>query len=580
MKRKWILKESVGDDVVTKFPGLPKALLQVLFNRGLKDKESIDFFLNPVYENEIYNPMLLPDINPGVERTLEAIKNKEKITVYADYDADAVTAAAVMIRTLRALGAEIDYYIPDRFAEGYGMNVEAMREISKRGTKLVITVDCGITAAPEVEAAREVGMDVVITDHHHVPDELPKAVAVINPHRKDSIYPCKDLTGVGVAFKFAQAVLKEARPYFAKASQDVPPEGYEKWLLDFVAIGTVADCQSLMSENRILVKYGLKVLQKTRWVGLKALISVSGAADKAFTTGTIGFQLAPRINAAGRLAHADLALKLLLTDDDLAAADLALQLENLNRKRQQLTESILSEAREQVEEQLKHQKILLAASSAWPKGVVGLVAGKLSEEFYRPVLVAAKDDEFATGSARSIPGFNIIEAIGYAGEHLVKFGGHEAAAGFTVANTKLHDFYQTVCGYADVKFSEDSLEPVLMIDCELSNPLEFTLEFADMVEGLAPFGQGNPRPHFLFKNLKVEDLRAVGREGKHVQLVVSHPNAAGSRLRAIAFSHGYLVKALEIGDNIDMVGEIMVDSWNGNRRLQLRLVDWQKIEKS
>src|SRR3989338_1498705 len=266
MPKKWILKDQISDNVIREFPDIPKALLQVLFNRNLKSREEIQFFLDPQYENTIYDPFLLTDMEKGIECTLVALKNKEKITIYADYDADAVTAAAVMIRGLRALGAEVDYYIPDRFAEGYGVNIGAIKEIAKRGTKLIITVDCGITSMEEVEVARELGVDVIITDHHHVPDELPKAVAVINPHRKDSLYPCLDLTGVGVAFKFAEALIAAARKQGVGAELI---EGWQKWLLDLVAIGTVADCQSLMAENRILVKYGLKVLQKTRWPGLK-----------------------------------------------------------------------------------------------------------------------------------------------------------------------------------------------------------------------------------------------------------------------------------------------------------------------
>ncbi|OGE85072.1 MAG: single-stranded-DNA-specific exonuclease RecJ [Candidatus Doudnabacteria bacterium RIFCSPHIGHO2_02_FULL_46_11] len=587
MPKKWILKDQISDNVIREFPDIPKALLQVLFNRNLKSREEIQFFLDPQYENTIYDPFLLPDMEKGIECTLDAIKNKQKLTIYADYDADAVTAAAVMIRALRALGAEVDYYIPDRFAEGYGVNAEAIKEIAKRGTKLIITVDCGVTAVDEVEVAKSLGVDVVITDHHHVPTSsagsglrgagpeiIPQAVAVINQQRPDSIYPFKDLTGVGVAFKFVQGLLSRA----GDLRKDIP-QGFEKWLLDLVAIGTVADCQSLMGENRILVKYGLKVLAQTRWPGLKALLSVSGAAEKGFSSGTIGFQIAPRINAAGRLAHADIALKLLLTQDNLEAADLATQLENLNRKRQQLTESIMSEAREQLEGESKDKVLLFAKSPAWPKGIVGLVAGKLSEEFYRPVLIGSEDNDFTTGSARSIPGFSIIEALEYAGEHALKFGGHDAAAGFTVENSKVEAFYNTLLGFAEVKFAEANLVPSLNIDAELSDPSEFTVEFSDKIESLSPFGQGNPRPHFLFKGLKIADMRAVGNEGKHVQFVLSHSNIP-ARLRGIAFSKGYLAKALKIGDTIDMVGELLADEWNGNRRVQLKLIDWRKNEQN
>lgn len=583
-KRIWKLKEQAPDDFITQFSDVPEPLLQVLFHRGLKGKKDIDFFLKTPYETDIYNPDLLPDIKEGVERVLHALEKKEKITVYADYDADAVTAAAVMIRTLKALGAKVDYYIPDRFSEGYGINSEAIREIAKNSTDLIITVDCGITSVEEVEVAKQLGVDVVITDHHHVPEEIPKAVAVINPHRKNSLYPFKDLTGVGVAFKFVQALLSDVRKEssYAKTSEDNPlkifPEGAEKWLLDFVAIGTVADCQNLLGENRIFTKYGLKVLQKTRWPGLKALISVSGVTGKDFNTGTIGFQLAPRINAAGRLAHADIALKLLLTDDSLEARNLATQLEKLNRKRQRVTETIMSEAREQIEPQIKKHKVLMAANPNWPKGIVGLVAGKLTDEFYRPTLIASQEENHATGSARSIPGFSIIEALDYAKEHTVQYGGHEAAAGFTIENEKIHDFHSTICGFADVKFSEEDLRPVLMIDHELKDSEEFTVDFADLVESLAPFGQGNPRPHFLFKNLKVENVKAVGSNGKHAQLQLSHPEANGASIRCIAFSHGYLAKALNSDDTIDMVGEVSVNEWKGYRNFQVRLVDWRKSD--
>lgn len=574
MAKKWILRDKAPEEFFAELKDLPRSLVQILYHRGLREKHSVESFLNPIYGDEVYNPDLLPDIAAGVKRAVEALEKKEQITIYADYDADAVTAAAVMIKTLNAFGAKVDYYIPDRFSEGYGVNADAIREIAKRGTKLIITVDCGVTAVEEVEVAKSLGVDVVITDHHHVPEILPKTVAVINPHRSDSLYPFTDLTGVGVAFKFCQALLKATNYNEGK----IKP-GYEKWLLDLVAIGTVADIQDLLGENRVLVKYGLIVLQKTLWPGLKALISVARLDEKEFNTGTIGFKIAPRINAAGRLAHADAALKLLLTDDALEAGDLAINLEKLNRQRQQLTESILNEAREQVQKAGsasgdRPKKILLAASSSWPKGVVGLVAGKLAEEFYRPVLVGSTEHEYTTGSARSIPGFDLMGALNHAGPHAVRFGGHKGAAGFTVENIKLNDFFQAITEYAETTIKDGDLEPVILIDSELTDETEICLPFADSIEKLAPFGQGNPRPHFLIKSLIVREARAVGGEGKHAQIVFAHPKAG--TLRCIAFSKGFLAKNLKSGDNIDVVGELLADEWNGNRRMQIKLIDWRR----
>ena len=266
MKRKWVVKKSIPDDFILQHAQYPKSLLQILYYRGLKDAHSIELFLRPPYGDVIYDPFLLPDMRAGVERVIRALESKEPITVYADYDADAVTAAAVMIRTLRAFGADVSYYIPDRFAEGYGVNAEAIKEIAKRGARLIITVDCGITAVEEVAVAGELGVDVVVTDHHHVPSILPKSVANINPHRADSIYPFRDLTGVGVAFKFVQALIK-----VHDQDHRVTSPGWEKWLLDLVAVGTVADCQDLLGENRIFVKYGLTVISKSRWPGVRAI---------------------------------------------------------------------------------------------------------------------------------------------------------------------------------------------------------------------------------------------------------------------------------------------------------------------
>src|SRR3989344_8504962 len=387
-KRVWKIRDSTNSE----------SILGSLFAvRGLGTDADVKKFLDPQYADH-HDPFSMAGMDLAASRIEKALKDNEKITIYADYDADAVTAAAVLLRFFQHVQYKnVDYYIPDRFTEGYGMNPEAVKTLSERGTKLVITVDCGINAFESVAAANELGIDVIITDHHQLTGGgVPAAVAVVNPHRPDASYPFKDLTGVGVAFKLVQALIPRLEATIFK----IQP-GYEKWLLDLVAIGTIADCQSLLGENRILVKWGLHVMRKTRWIGLKKLMENSGIDRQEMDSYKIGFIIAPRINAAGRMDHAGAALKLLLTDDETEAGLLVQNLEQLNKNRQQQTERILSEAREQMI-LLGDQKILVAAGEGWHKGVVGLVAGKLTEEFYRPVLIMDKTAEEATGSARSI----------------------------------------------------------------------------------------------------------------------------------------------------------------------------------
>src|SRR3989344_2879796 len=391
MRRVWKARTKLAEDLPT----------QLLRSRGLLDEESIEDFLNPRYEKS-HSPLLLTGMDRAVARVQQAVARDEQITVYADYDADAVTAAAVLLRYFQKIGyPKANYYIPDRNSEGYGVSTDAVKRLAEQGTKLIITVDCGINAFDAIDLATFLGIDVVVTDHHQLTAGIPRAAAVVNPHQPGDQYPFKDLTGVGVAFKLVQALIKSviARNEVTKQSQgseiatrpmgarnDNSISGFEKWLLDFVAIGTVADCQSLLGENRIFVKWGLQVLAKTRWRGLKQLTKLAGIFWQKLDAYHLGFIIAPRLNAAGRIEHANSALELLLTDDDAEAELLAEKLSELNHHRQQLTETVLSEAREQLTA-VSDKKILLASGSNWPKGIVGLVAGKLTEEFYRPVLI-------------------------------------------------------------------------------------------------------------------------------------------------------------------------------------------------
>ena len=563
MKKLWKTRSEIPNESV----------LGALFSsRQLTREDDIKRFLDPEYSDH-HNAFLLTDMATAVSRLEKAIREQEQITIYADYDADAVTAAAVLLRFFSTLQyGKVDYYIPDRFSEGYGLNPDAMQTLFQRGTRLIITVDCGINAFEAVRQANEFGMDVIITDHHQLTGGgIPAAVAVVNPHRPDDNYPFKHLTGVGVAFKLVQALIPslQATSYKLQA-------GFEKWFLDLVAIGTVADCQSLLGENRIFVKWGLYVLGKTRWIGLKKLVKLAGIAKSEMDTYKIGFVIAPRINAAGRMEHADTALRLLLTDDEIEAETLAQKLEVLNQARQRQTERILSEAREQVMLNANH-KILLAAGEGWHKGIVGLVAGKLTEEFARPVLVLEKSAEEATGSARSVGNFNIIEAISQSKAVLTRYGGHPQAAGFTLRSEHIEVFRKNLLDYAEESLSEDDLSPVLYYDAEI-NLSQVSDEFVEFVARFEPTGIGNPKPRFRINNLAVSRISTVGQDNKHLRMLVhAFPPHEGGNERGswscIGFNLGFWADKLKRDDRIDIICEPQWNEWNGERKVQLKIID-------
>ena len=532
-------------------PEYPDLILKLLALRGITDPEKIRDFLDPDYA-KLHDPFLFQDMQKAVERIRQAIEHQEKITIYADYDADAITACAVVYLALKKLGCQPEYYIPDRFTEGYGLNLEAIKTICDFGAKLIITVDCGINAVDEAALCKSLGVDLIITDHHEVTGELPQAFGIINPKNPHDQYPFLYLTGVGVAYKLVQALIND---------------GWEKWLLDLVALGTVADCQNLTDENRILVRFGLKVLEKTRWPGLKALLEVASLKPGKYDTFTLGFILAPRINAAGRIKHADLAFRLLISQDPAEAKELAMELDELNRHRQTLTEQISSEAKAQVE-LIADKKVLMAVGQDWPKGVVGLVAGRLAEEYNRPVLALSQTENLAIGSGRSTGNFDLVAALNFAKDFLQKYGGHTMAAGFTLTSANIPGFHQKVLEYAEIMNFAVS-EPVLEIDAEIK-PADVTWENLNFLESLAPFGMGNPKPKLLGRGLEVIDYRLVGATSKHLKLSVRYGEHA---LEAIAFGQGFLAPSLDAGKNFDAVFELSANEWNGNKSLQLKISD-------
>lgn len=566
----WKLNPEVPSGLTNIYRDYPPLLSRLLFNRGLLDKRETEIFLNGDYDAGLNSPFLFKDMEKAVKRIWQAILNKEKICIYGDYDADAITANAVLRQAFSYLGANAESYIPDRFTEGYGVNLEALEKITAGGSSLIITVDCGTNSADAANWCAQNGADLIITDHHEIIGEAPGAFSLINPKNPGDNYPDREITGVGVAFKVAQALLQD--PNVKRHVPSFAP-GWEKWLLDLVAIGTVADCHKLLGENRTLVKYGLKVLGKTRWPGLLAVIRAAGLDfnRQPPDTYTLGFVIAPRLNAAGRLEHAGLALDLLLERDLRAAGQKADNLEAINKRRQNITERIVSEAREKAIG-IADRKVLVMMAEGWHKGVVGLVAGKIAEEFYRPTIVLEQGEMEATGSARSVGEFDIVEALKYASRHLLRYGGHKQAAGLTLRVEHFEVFYENLLKFADISLA-GSQEPVLWLDAELAFD-DLRLEIFELIAKLEPFGAGNSRPKFLVKNLEVIGTRLVGAKAQHAQMRLS---GQGRAVSAIGFGLGRRAAALKTGSRIDVACELMKDEYGGRENLKLRIIDFKEI---
>lgn len=586
MEIKWIIKPAIDKKICESFPEYSPLILQLLYNRGLTDEKNIDEFFNPDYIDHIHDPFLLKGMSEAVNRIERAIEKKEKILIYGDYDADGVTATALMIKTLKFLKAEnLEVYIPDRAKEGYGLKKEVIPKIKALGVSLIITVDCGIASRQEVDTAKKEGMDVIVTDHHWVPDQVPEALAIINPKQKDDNYPFKDLAGVGVAFKLAQGLLS-AQDDKKNNNGEKSGRSFEKWLLDLVAIGTVADSVPLLGENRTLLNYGLIVLGKTKNIGLKELLNklsqkstrVNGNANLKISAGIISFQLAPRINAAGRLDHANASFELLNTDSEKEARGLAESLDLLNGQRQKITEKIIAEAREKIKTK-PQRKIIFEGSPDWPIGILGLVAGKLSDEFSRPVFIFNRNEKFSTASCRSIPSFNIIEALSQCREALEEFGGHKSAAGFKVKNTNIKKLENKLEKMAEEKINAENLIPGLEIDAEIKIG-DVNWDFFREMEKMAPFGEMNPEPVFSLRKMRVMEMQAVGNGEKHLKLGLLPAEDSRKKnkklFKAIGFNFGEWTNKIKLNDIIDIVFTLSANEWNGNSNIELKVVDLKK----
>jgi len=567
MIKKWVIAPKIENDFAKRFPEINPAVLQLIYSRGLDTQEKIDEFLNPDYSQDIFDPFLFKDMEKAVKRIFKAIKKKEKICVHGDYDADGVSASALLVNILNEFGADARVYIPHRELEGYGLNIETIKYLSEEGINLIITVDCGIGNLEEVKLAKKMGMDVIITDHHLELEELPKADAIIDPHINGEKYPWKYLSGVGVAFKLASALIKENK----KEKIIDLVEGYEKWFLDLVAIGTIADCVPILGENRTLVKYGLIVFKKTKRLGIRKLVEKMGGELSKIDVSAISFQFCPRINAAGRMDHANSAYELLMAGSEEEADKLAERLCQNNVDRQKLTDKIIKEAKKQIGPVDKSRKILFALGDDWPLGIAGLVAGKISEEFHRPVFINTKTKGAIAGSGRSIEGFNITEALEKIPTKLSRFGGHEQACGFELENS--NDYAKFIKDMEQIaqEIKDEDLKPSLFIDSEVKLE-DVNWQLFEDIEKFKPFGQDNRKPKFIAKNLHITNLEKVGQDGKHLRIMVNH-NTPAIR-KTIGFGIGnFWGNKLKAGNKIDMVFEVDVNEWNGHRELQLKIID-------
>ncbi len=562
-RKRWQIAPLAPPALLERFPSLHPLVAQLLYNRGITEPEAARGLLEGALECD--NPFRLPGVERAVWLIRQAISRGDTLAVYGDYDADGVTATALLVQTLKSLGGQVRSYIPSRVAEGYGLNAPAITALAEEGARLLITVDCGIRALEEVALARRLGMQVVITDHHHLDTALPNAEAVINPRRPDSSYPTRDLAGVGVAFKLAQALLLVNRQVSLPTTQT---ELAEDALLDLVALGTVADMVPLLGENHVLVQRGLDVINAAQRPGLAALMQLSGVEPGTVGTSTISYRLAPQLNAAGRMGEARTALELLLAPDLAAALPLARELELLNRERRELTRQVQEQARALALAAGEDAPLLFAASPDFPAGIVGLAAGRLSEEFYRPAIVVGVDGEFAKGSARSIPEFHITKALDDVAELLVRHGGHAAAAGFTVRAENLDRLRERLLALAQEQLAGIVLEPTLHVDVE--TPLgALSWKVYAALEQLSPFGCGNPVPVLVSRSVRVRDARVVGAEGRHLKLRVVAED--GVCWDAIAFRQGERLG--QVGTRVDLAYNLERNDWKGHTNLQLKVLD-------
>ena len=559
MNKKWQIYETDENEVkrISEKYNINRLLASILINRKIKE-EKIDIFLNPTRQN-FHDPFLMPDMNIAVERIINAINNQEKVIIYGDYDVDGITSITVLKSFLEDRGIIVDQYIPNRLEEGYGLNKPAIDKIAEKNYKLMITVDCGISGIEEIDYANSLGIETIVTDHHEVGEELPKAIAVVDAKRRDNQYPCRDLAGVGVVFKLIQAI---------GIKLGIDEKEYLKYL-DIVCVGTISDIVPLVDENRVIAKLGLMLVRQTKNMGLKSLLISSGY--KNIDSNTISFGVAPRINACGRMGHADEALKLFLSKDIYEVNELTKMLNDYNKLRQSKEKAIYEDAISQIEKnRLDEKNAIIIGGENWHHGVIGIVSSKITELYFKPSILLCYEDDLAKGSGRSIPGFDLHEALMKCQGTIEKFGGHAMAIGITIKKDRFEEFAKEFEEVAkDSKI--DEIIPIINIDGKI-NLSEINKEIVESLKQLEPFGEGNKTPIFAFKNLKIDSIRSL-TEGKHIKMTLKDGN---SIINSIGFNLGYLANEYKIGDKIDVVGTLEINSFNGVDSMQINIKDVMK----
>ncbi len=590
IEKKWHILPPVPQSFYDEHPELPTVVVNLLYHRNMQTQNKINEFLNPDYTEHIFDPYLFKDMDKTINRIWQAMDDKETITIHGDYDADGVCASTILTSAFRALGyRNTNVFLPQRETDGYGLNTNTIQLLNEGGTKLIITCDCGISNKKEIELANKLGIDVIITDHHSIPTELPPAYSIIHPKIVDESYPDKNLAGGAVAFKLMQAMLKKH-----KRTNNTLPDGqahdaFEKWQLDMVSIASVGDMVPLIGESRTLTKYGLIVLNKTKRIGLQKLlleaklVDQDGTMKKKLTEETISFQIAPRINAAGRMDHANVAYNLMVAESATDAIDLAYKLDQNNIERKKLTEQLTKEAIIQIEPDQQDSPFLFVLGKNWPTGIIGLIASRIKERYQKPTMVMALNNGEITGSGRSIKQFDMIANMQSVPEFFEKFGGHPMACGFTLKSTDVLNSYKKTL---IEKFIEETknidLSTTIELDAEIClEDIDWNL--FDLLDKFKPFGISNPKPKYLARGLTVKDFKVIGKNSSHIIIMVTHntpkiKKTIGWGMCDETRGDGKdWSKILNVGDKIDMVFEIDLNEWNGNRDIQLTIVDLKKI---
>lgn len=533
-------------------------LASILVNRGITEEKELEVFLNPT-RKDFYDPFLLPDMEIAVDRIIKAVNNKEKIMIYGDYDADGITSVSVLKKYLNQIGLETGEYIPNRLNEGYGLNKEAILKIYNMGYKLMVTVDCGISGLEEVEYANTLGIETIITDHHEPAEQLPNAVAVIDAKRKDNIYPFNQLAGVGVVFKLIQAI---------SIKLNLDEKEYLKYL-DLVCIGTISDIVPLVDENRVIAKLGLKLIEQTPNIGLRTLLNI--ANFKKIDSNAISFGVAPRINACGRMGAQEEALKLFLTEDKQEALKIAKNLVKFNQERQNTEKQIFEDVIQEIEKNNdKEKKCIVLAKENWHHGIIGIVSSKVTEMYYKPSILICLEGDMGKGSGRSVPGFDLYNALSKCNNYIEKFGGHSMAIGISIKKENFEKLKAEIEKCAEESNISDIM-PIINIDKRI-NLKDISIEEAKSLELLEPFGEANKMPIFLIQNLKIDSIRALS-DGKHLKLTLKQDNYI---IDTIGFNMGELSKQYLLGDKVDVVGTIEINTFGNKENIQMNLKDIRK----